>query len=225
MLTDSVLIDLDALLDRRIACANVVSPELANLMVTSPLYFSRVNDGLCKLFPGLPSDWHKADINKVKQCVAPTNITTMLADHAISCKVAAFQNIFSQELKVTVNCSGWEMDEEELSIMAATLKEALGCGKVEVVNLDEGYNSPINLKANHTVYITYDLDAWMTKYAYDLKAYPIPSVSIVAPYKQLTDLPSGTTHQMAVQATTVSLAPYITLNILPLEEFSLIKLK
>lgn len=226
MLNDTILIDLDALLDRRIAAINAVYPDIALRAMETQGYFKRTNDDFSSLDARLKGfNVMDVDINRIKDDVYPTNVANMLADHASNCRVAGFASIMIQEVNITVNCSGWNMVEEERLAMAKGLIGMLGTDKIQVVELSDDELMPLKLKASYTKYITYDVDAWMLRASTSLRDNPIPSVEILAPYRVIKENVQGMSHQEIVESTRTSLAPFVTLTLLPLEHFSLLKIK
>lgn len=221
MQEDKILIDVDTILDLRIASVSVANPDWATKLIDSGKYHSRITDNFEDIVPEIKLSDKNLSWDDIKSCVYITNVVDRLMDHIDNCKAAQTSVAIDQDVVVTLNTFSLPMTDEEASMLKGVLSDALKGTKVKLCNLSPEMITPQLLNCNYTQYILYDIDKWMTANAKALSEAPMPTFEFVAPANVVGD--AFINVNVAMELARKSIAPYVELTLLPLSEFSLIK--
>lgn len=225
---EKVLIDIDALLDTRLATLAKMNEDVA-VQILDNGYRSRTIDS----FPGISAEdfkkeYAKRDTDTLAMSVA-TNAFVLLQ----SCIKGSIENIIvggpGQPITFEVNYNPYDLTSEEVELIKQAIEaRTMDVVDVTMVKIDNMFLTPAYCKENYALMIKYDYVDWIEMHQEELAKKPMPSVGLIAP--ALYHLKVPTDEEMddfkrnsiePFQATEIALAPAIGLRLVKADIFSL----
>jgi hypothetical protein len=215
----TIMIDLDALLDTRIAVLASQYPDsLKDTLTTS--YWDRDIDE----FPGVPYEMFKSTYasrdRSVLQYTMITPMAMMLAEYTERVLRQLISSPMHYRPKIDINIYPYDLSEDEVAVISKSVVQLTkGRSDVEIVRLPPADITVAYIKANLTSMIMYDYIAWTDARFEDFKTKTCPEVQLLAPrlyFKRKDPVPPKTD---PFKGTEELMAPFIGLKILPVEHF------
>jgi len=234
-----ILVELDCLLDTRLAVLNALSKVATTRITEDGSYWSRESDNFEELTQGVirNAEFITAYAKRNKETLKrsrPTLITKLL--HTISREVEA-QKLSAPDvdsLKIDVNVYPYKLTADELRVLSTAVM-CYGGLETEVtsVSVSLAELTPLAIKKQWDGVILYDFDKWFTCNAELLNSTPIPRHLMFAPalyikpVEKSEDVQITSSQGMTINpftAVEMGLVAHLTLELLRAEEFSLVRL-
>lgn len=192
-----VLIDLDSLLDTRLALMSLIKPEYAEAVVSNPdvfeKYANRLNDNIPEL------DIHDGNLLELyrerKSFILPISLATALAYELIHIVRELIEASFLEphrveSIELDINLFPYVdlTEDEERAIVTAISHMCENLAEVKAVYIDPKVMSPSFFNSSEYVaYFTYDLGYYLLCHynteGVDIETLQMPSFTIVAPFQ------------------------------------------
>lgn len=180
-----LLIELDALLDTRLATVARLSVENA-VQLASTKYRNRLSKDLTLLNPEI-------DMQAFNEAYSKRDLTTLMASKMtggvflLAGMVEELENQthdtpFLSALEIDVNVYPYKVDESvEIALINSVMAYAGLETKVNIVNLSPESLRPGIIKSTWAGLMMYDFDNWLNLHNVELTTSKIPTISIIAP--------------------------------------------
>lgn len=180
-----LLIELDALLDTRLATVARLSVENA-VQLASTKYRNRLSKDLTLLNPEI-------DMQAFNEAYSKRDLTTLMASKMtggvflLAGMVEELENQthdtpFLSALEIDVNVYPYKVDEAvEIALINSVMAYAGLETKVNIVNLSPESLRPGIIKSTWAGLMMYDFDNWLNLHNVELTTSKIPTISIIAP--------------------------------------------
>lgn len=217
-----LLIELDAILDTRLACLAIVNPSTAKKLVKDAKYYDRVSDEFHLLDETLDilayRKLYSSRTADVLPGSRPTALNLLLTEHIRDLEMRLNRkdpDITS--LAIDINIHPYQLTDEELYVMIPAIKELLGitvtCEYVKIP--PDKLTTEFIRDNNWSVIYLYNFMEWDEAYLSKLTHPPkgVPGVTMFIPelVKQVSDLDTDAT---IMPNTGRRLKPYNALSIL-----------
>lgn len=228
-----VLVEMDCLLDTRIATISLLNSEVAKNLLF-PEYRKRPTDNFEKLTKGLISDedfknkYYDRDVETLKVS-NPTGVLRLL--HEISNVVGA-QRVTQPDvdhLVVEINLHPYKLNKEEQEVLVNSVGSYLYPEtEIRIVSIENKDLTPERIRDSWDCLIIYDFDYWFTAHAEGLNATPIPRNLMYAPALYIEEPSEDKFNRQNVDGVSLfsllemSLVANLNLEFLPVEVFSLL---
>lgn len=206
MQDQTILIDLDALVDTRLPVLSSLSPEGAATIMKNG-YWDRQRDDFDEMSGGLIdlAAYKAAYAARDKETLKGAILTTLL--HLVGPMTQELQRrqaskIEIGEIHLLVNIWPYKLEDYEVEEYLNVIRHyvALSC-KVNAVNASIEDLTPQALDKLADIYMTYNYDEWMTTHGEELRTNPLPMMTILTPAimhnpeklskEELTDMKTG----------------------------------
>lgn len=180
-----LLIELDALLDTRLATVARLSVENA-VQLASTKYRNRLSKDLTLLNPEI-------DMQAFNEAYSKRDLTTLMASKMtggvflLAGMVEELENQthdtpFLSALEIDVNVYPYKVDEAvEIALINSVMAYAGLETKVNIVNLSPESLRPGIIKSTWAGLMMYDFDNWLNLHNVELTTSKIPTITIIAP--------------------------------------------
>lgn len=226
-------VELDALLDTRIATLLRMNPDLVEQALMSG-YRERVSDVWSEI--GLDVDqaeydqlYRSRDVTTLK-LARPTSIVPLLTDMTETLGRQAVEDPQIDKIGVEINVWPYEVSDLVMEAIEYAIKVwvSVDC-EVTTVNYDRGSLTPELIDRNYAAVIFYDFDGWLAVHDRALVDKRIPTVSVIAPALYRNGRPEEVVHDDGspvepFAATELALVEYLTLVMKDATFFSLVEL-
>lgn len=228
-----LLVELDALLDTRLATIAQIAPALAVKAAESG-YTERLNndwDSLldCSINDEFKRRYAQRDVEtlKVSRCTASVLVVNEITQ---AWEDLAQNSPLVESYAVDINVYPYRLSEAELdAIVSAVLSYvSLDC-QVEIVSYPPEALTPELIDKHWSILLLYDLDGWLNAQVERLKEKKIPAVTIVAPalyHDRIPgeeDLPKETLGNISpFAALELALVEYVSINLIDAKYFSIL---
>lgn len=220
-INNNIYIELDSLIDSRLATFYNIDKELTKEFLESGRYHSRIKDELSYISNHLFYKIYEQRDRDILKEVAPTKIVDLLKEYIIEAKRVNVE-YNNSETTIYVNVYPYRLLEAELEwLTKAFLGMTFSSFNIEIINKDITEVTPKWIHENVGVMVMYRGIRWI-EYHMDnrnLLDRPIPDVGMITPAiidgkykKEKTDL---------WENITMLLSRWIRINFIPVEEFSL----
>ena len=180
-----VLIELDALLDTRLATLSILDPQAAIDCLKDERYFSRIIDDFSEICGIDRERFKEAYARRDTQTLEASTMTEMpfiLAELTMKLELDVIDTPFASEVVVEINCHPYALDDEEKAIIAKAV--GLRCGdltRVVCVDLPLEDLTPQHVVQRYSGLILYNYRDWMASQLENFKKHRMPRVSVLAP--------------------------------------------
>lgn len=220
----TIMVELDALLDTRIACLSHLSNEQIKEIMDKG-YHTRLIDE----FPYVSFNSFKKIYSQRSKSVLQDAIITpvvyLVKEFAIKKLKQISNSPFHEKPRIIINTHPYVLNDEEIISLAECLITVTeGYSDVQFVNLSKEELTVGYVKNNISILVMYESYEWL-EYHGKIGAFPkitCPEVTLFAPaiyFKPRTPLKEGEDPFKAMELIT---APLIGLKLLPIELFSLV---
>lgn len=217
-----VFVELDCLLDTRIALISGIWPEWAERLAMSPNYFRRTDDNFLKHFPDFPQE----DFQDTYRARTYAHVRGRATWTPLAKRIQTFSRIMKAKtvtlsnespLTVTVNLYPYRVPKEDKDILEEVLLEMFAFDQVRFVNMSLDMMTPVYIDGNFKEFVIYDFDTWICHHAEALGKHPLPHVTATHPLIILKD--HGLPVSKVVEQATQALRPVLDLQPLPMDTF------
>lgn len=225
MKTSSIFVELDTLLDTRMATLFKLSPDSVENIIKLG-YHDRPFD----IFPGIDEVKFRDAYSKRDKSILATSVVTPVAQIVKEFVVRTLDNVnnspFHYQPKVILNIHPYKLDENEINMLIATLRHlTLNLADIEVVDMSYEEISPLYVKLNLSIMILYQYDLWLEAQSVNeaFKKHTAPDVTLIGPriyFKKPESRPKADEDPFAAMEHLAS--PFIGLALLPVEKFSMV---
>lgn len=229
----AILIDLDSLLDTRIATLSRINSDSAVKAVTSKDYYIRLNNDFTSFGVSLQSfreAYAKRDVETLKESLPSSAIFLV----NIMVRDLAEQHVsspFADKVKIVINTYPYLLAKEESLAIARALAGLTDIrhDNIETVSLSWETLTPEVIKARYTGMLFYNFQEWLDCQKDNFLKTKIPQILILAPALYLDRIPEqkeatieGAEHMTPFEITEGMLAGCFDLHFLSSQQFSLV---
>lgn len=188
-----VFVELDALLDTRLATVSRLSEEAALTCLNDDRYFSREIDDFTDICGIGKEEFRKAykqrDVRTLEASIM-TEVPFIVAELTHKLELDVIDTPFASEVIVEINCHPYVLDEEEKEAVAMGV--ASRCGedtKVVCVDIPLDQLTPGLILERYSGLIIYNFRDWMEVQLEAFKSTRMPRVSVLAPALFYDEIP------------------------------------
>lgn len=168
--TQTILVELDCLLDTRLGTLNRLDPAAVDRVLFSGKYHERESDE----FDGVDMERYRAlYVARNRETLmhsAPTNCFAFVREFVGMLRNQALElnNPMAGEIKIAVNLWPYQLSEEEVSEVGKSLAVRLGgVAPVELVYLSTADLTPDHVRNSYHTLVMYEYDPWLSMH-YDI---------------------------------------------------------
>lgn len=180
-----VYVELDAILDTRLAVISSIDQDAAVKLLRSEEYYTRAIDDFSKLVEISKEQFEEAYLKRDKEILKQSRLTKipLILDDLISkMEMLSTETPFVESLKVELNVWPYKLDEEERSLFASALMAFTGIETlVDVIYKDPETLTPSYIKGRYTGLILYNFRDWLKYHTEAFMKVQIPTLTILAP--------------------------------------------
>jgi hypothetical protein len=222
--TSTVLIELDALLDTRLATIASLGDAALDAAYT-PEYHNRLQD----IFTGVDRDIYATKYAQRDSSILANAVVTpmgeMLTQFTYSTLHQVINTPFHYQPKILLNIHPYHLTEDEIYVIMESIR-TLTCSKADIQIIDVAYAdiSPSYVKSNISIMVMYEYYKWLEIHSVNgaFRRVSCPEVTLLGPAIYFTDPVSTDATIEAMEAMQTLAAPLIGLRLLPIENFSLV---
>lgn len=192
-----ILVELDAMLDTRLATVARINPEAAVALVQHPDYYTRTSDNFEKI-TGIPhAEYVQAYANRNSELLAhsrPTHAVIMLWEMTNELfELSRTTPEVPDGVTLEINTYPYQLDDEDREWICSALNAYCMPGtKIVPTYLSPSQLTPVMLKKQYSAYVVYNFDRWYSANSQILAQLPMPRVTIYAPAIFVNDEPQWT---------------------------------
>lgn len=223
--TSTVLIELDALLDTRIAVIAGLGDAALDSVMRSD-YHNRLMDVFENVDETLFNERYQNRDKTVLANAVLTPMGQMLKEFAFKTLKQMVETPFHYQPKIMLNVYPYKLTEDESKVLIASIIDITG-GKADVQVIDVSYEdiTPSYVKANLSILVLYEYYKWLEIHSENekFKHATCPEVTLLGPaiyFKKPDNMPNNDTEAFEAMQTLAS--PLIGLRLLPIENFSMV---
>ena len=222
-----ILVELDALLDTRLATIARIHSESAVQLLTDDRYYERVIDDFEPMVGVTKEAFRLAYAERNVETLANsrlTNIPMILNDLIARMERESTTTPFVESLEVHVNVWPYEMSNEERDELAMAVMAFAGIQTlVHTVSFRPEVLTPVFVKSRYTGLILYNFREWMRHHLEAFKKHVMPRVTVLAPALFYDEVPKR--EDIAGEDMREDLNPFTLSEIAMVEMFNLSLLK
>lgn len=184
-MTTTVYVELDALMDTRLATVSKVSGEAAVALVTGEAYYKRTRDDFSRLVP-LDQDayrkaWEERDVETLKGSLI-THVPLLLKELITKLEQAEEETPFADQLALEVNVWPYQLSDAERDMMQLAVMAYAGIQTTpEIVSIAPQELTPEKVKRKYSGLIMYNFRDWLQHHMEQFQKWPCPRVTCLAP--------------------------------------------
>lgn len=199
---ERIYVDLDSLLDTRLATVAFIDPQIANDLLEDPSYGyrNRVHDDLGLLHPDLDNDEFHYHYNnrgvETLMLAGPTEIAWFLSSVVHKLVVDMINTPLLEELEVVINTWPYELRENEIRDLIHAISVYLGSGvNISVRHFPHTQLYPATIKNEYGCVVMYPFADWLENMATKMQTSPnsrTPEINYIVPalYRSGFELPT-----------------------------------
>ncbi|MGG4591703.1 hypothetical protein ACLPJK_25950 [Pseudomonas aeruginosa] len=182
----SILVELDALLDTRIATLGIHDPKVAAKVLRAG-YHTRLSDDFEKLSEGAITNEMFRDLYAKRdgETIKASMLTTMnftLCGMLIGLERKLIENVEVGSIEVVVNIAPYQIDPHVCDVLVSALQSRWPVtASVRWINKPMAELTPHYIDSAHDAFILYNYDEWNTLCAHHMKDKPMPMVTLYIP--------------------------------------------
>lgn len=225
MKTSAIFVELDTLLDTRMATLNRMGQEAVESALKAG-YHSRPFD----FFPGVDEAEFKRLYDARDKVTLAQALVTPICQLVREFVAKTLDNVhnspFHYRPKIILNIHPYKLTEGEIQVFIKTFRAlTLGAADIEAVDMSYEQISPLYVKTNLSVMVLYQYDQWLEVHSQSeaFKKVTAPDVSLLAPaiyFKKPEKKPKPDDDPFAAMQQLA--APFIGLALMPIENFSMV---
>lgn len=189
--TDTVYMELDALLDTRLGVLEQHYPGLPAKVLKSGKYSQRLIDRFGKVTPERFNEiYAKRDMETLKYSIL-TNVVFFLQRIIKDCIVHASMTKIDQELRYVINVWPYAFEDEELlGVLASCIRHhTLDTVEIEIVRIPPHELTPTYIRDKYDIMIMYRYQDWLYMHREEFDRVRCPAVTLVVPQMFYMELP------------------------------------
>lgn len=218
-----ILVELDALLDTRIATISRIHPESAVALLHDPRYYERVIDDFEPLVGITKEAFRQAYAQRDVEILEQSRLTElplMLNEIIKRMEQESDTTPFVESVTVDVNIWPYELSDEERDEIAVAMMAHVGNQTlVNTVRLPPEQLTPPYIKQRYSGMILYNFRDWMQPHMETFKKFLMPRVTVLAPALFYDQVP--TRDDIASEGMKEDLNPFTLSEIAFVELFNL----
>lgn len=184
-LNHRVYVDMDSILDTRLALVNKMNPNLATMLIKSKRYFSRTSDNFSNIIKAIDQKkynelWDKRKWDDIKKAVYQTGVVEHLTDLSGAIIEDSVRQPFRQGTAITLNTWPYSIDAEGKDYLKKFLELATAA-EVNIVHIPIDFQTPEYFKSNYEYLFMYDFHKWLEIHIEGLKEKPMGEVTLSVP--------------------------------------------
>lgn len=234
-MTETVYVELDALLDTRLAVVSSIDQEAAVKLVRSPEYFTRDSDDFSAI-TGIPHEqyleaWGKRNVDVLKRSLR-TGMPTLLQELMTKLEIQEENTPFRQNTDLEVNIWPYtDLNPSEREMLCLSVMAHAGIQTIpRVVCYDPRELTPQRLRHKLSGMIIYNLRDWLQHHMEVFGKVVAPEVAVLTPalyngervdLTQLANDPDLRTDVSPFALTEVACSEWFQLNYLDVKHFSI----
>jgi len=228
-----VLVNLDALMDLRLAAIMLLHPDIAFLAATDNAYYSRKVD-----------EWQSKDLGKVTksmvdsicekfkyeitQACEPTRLLEVLQDFCIAYFKKSITGPAPNKIEITVNLEGYPFTDEQVKSIGDSIYARIKGLNVEVsfMSLELKDLKLAQLETQYDAFYIYNWHVFHNANVDELKSRKYRQTAVYTPKLLFGRLPTKDEYEHFIKmrvdifkAATLEIAPYLRLEFLPVEYY------
>lgn len=186
----AILVELDALLDSRLATLRGIDPKAVDRMLKSGYYNSRTED----VFPGVDAvayreAYAKRNFETLASYPIMTGMVPVLRDLVGSYSVDSVLDPAIDSVKVVVMTHPYDLTSDEKQALHDSLSYYLsGMATIEFTNLTYSELTPQHCNANYRDMVFYNFLDWAKSQETNIQSRRIPTVRVIVPAFQYIPL-------------------------------------
>lgn len=232
----TLLVELDCLLDTRLATLHCIDPLLAKTVFDTPAYFTRDWDDWSTFTQGqvTASDFATAYAQRgiaTLKAARPTGIVALLKKitHYLDLQRHAFPDVDSVE--VVVNTHPYPLSQQACrTIETLVYRYCHFMTKVTTTQLPFSEITPLAIKTQWDAVILYDFDAWFHHHGKTLNTVLIPRNQLIVPRRYrmnpqalIEDFHDEVKAELPFDLLQMACVERVELVMLPLKDFSILR--
>jgi len=214
----TVLIELDCLLDTRLAIVSQKDPVLLDkLLQKGSGYHERLSDPLQELY-----------VDRDRSVLEAALITPMgqfLKEFSYCTLKQILNTPFHYQPKILLNVHPYNLTTDEENILIQSLRAVThNKADIEIINVSYEQITPKFVKKHIAIMVLYRYDLWLETHSLNgkLKETTCPEVTLIGPAIYFKSYAMQADHQAAFDAIMKVAEPVIGLRLLPIENFSIV---
>lgn len=217
-----LLVDLDCLLDTRIATVAKIHPEASRELLGTE-YLNRDIDDFELLTKGLVSNesYKEAYAKRDKETLLlarPTKILKLLNEMSIDLEKLVIDTPFIKEFKIVINYYPYELNDKEQEELIEVLYEFVTSStRIELISKPLEEVTPSLIKSKYDAFIIYEFDKWFSYHQDVFNTLLMPTKVIFAPALYIKKPTEEELNELAES----NLTPFSSLELSVIERFSL----
>lgn len=181
-----VLVDIDALLDTRLATLATIDPDLANEVGQSTKYLDRYSDYLSQIDERVNDEIFKDRYIKrnkdVLKYALSTDILQMISLGFRTMLPEVYRGIVPKDVRLCINVYPYRLTPDEMRLIGDTVMFHLPYEvEVDVIYTDLYNLSPLQVSNKYKEWYTYNIEPWLAIHQTSLLQSPMTSVNIILP--------------------------------------------
>lgn len=228
-----VYVELDALLDTRLATISKIDQDAAVALLKSPEYYSRLIDDF-EPWTGITKETFRAEYAKRNVDTLArsriTNVPFLLKELIEKMEEMSSETPFVEDLSVVINTFPYDLTEEEQNVLISAVMARSGIETPVVVDyIPPAQLTPYYVKVNFSGMIIYNFHDWMKHHLEAFHTVQSPTMTVITPALFRDEIPkpeeylseginpNGNPFQLAE----VAMASMFSLSLVKVEVFSI----
>lgn len=225
LMTSAIFVELDALLDTRLALLAYHDEKTLNKVLQANIYHTRLADS----YPGLSiAEFYRLYDERHKGLLKYAIITPMIdvvKSFIYRTLKQTIQSPFHYKPKVIINTYPYQLTEEEVTIIIQSLIGLTdGAADIEAVYASYSEISPRYVKEHVSVMVLYEYTKWLDIHSGNGGFIKVtcPEVGLIGPQLYFKDYDSRENAQKVFTSMEQMTQPFIALQLMPVSYFSMI---
>lgn len=189
-----ILVELDAILDTRLATLAKINPEAAVKTANDLRYYDRLIDDFVEVCGVTKEEFREAYKNRdveVLQNSVMTEIILILNELTLKLEMEANDTPFVSNVIVELNVFPYQLDEDDrLAIAEAVMMRCGHSTEVKCVFYHPKEMTPQAIKNRYSGMFIYNFRDWMEHHVEAFKSFSMPRVTVMAPALFYDEIPS-----------------------------------
>jgi hypothetical protein len=229
------LVELDAILDTRLALMDTLDPEAAVKLIQSPAYFKRQVDkfeAICGMDDQIYQEAWKTRTKDVLKRAINTPTIDLVHYMLIEVENLALTDPMIAGARLDINVYPYKLTQAERDGIAWAIAHRAGWrSRIRVLDQPPIYFTPAIVRHDYQVMVMYNHNAWLEAQSSELFASEVglPGVTLYAPRLAKDEMPPkesydlrkyGVKHEFDIfEAVAHAVTQYITLEYLPIDQY------
>lgn len=225
LITSSIFVELDALLDTRLALLAYHDEKRLDKVLQSNTYHQRLADS----YPGLTiQEFYKLYSQRHKgilKYAIITPIVDLIKSFVYRTLKQAIQSPFQYKPKIIINVYPYQLTEEETNIIIGSLIGLTdGSADIEAVFASYEQIDPSYVKQHVSIMVLYDYTRWLDIHSANAKfsKTTCPEVGLIGPKLYFKEYDIKEDHDKAFSSIEQLTQPFIALQLMPISFFSML---